>query len=336
MRREEDETEHAVGARMRVNVVTGGAVSWVFGDLIDRLRRLVKADIIVTERPLRHADVFHFWRPQAAVGGGDLSRAVLTCHGFGYWGEGRPIYGPDVVDAFRRAAAVIVLNAGDLRTLVRAGVSDERIHRIPHAVDADVFGLRPAHVPNAKLVIGRVGRPYGEADDPHTGCECKGRATLHQIMLGLQHRAGGIKWLLLGGGWEQEERFGRRLGYEVEFVERERIGYPEGFAEAYRRMDVYLVTSRAEGGPASLPEAMACGVWPLCTPVGMCGDLISPGLNGDLYPVNGHEAAIGQLEALLEDRTAIEQQREAVRGSVLGMTWRRWAEAHQAVYGSVA
>lgn len=25
-----------------------------------------------------------------------------------------------------------------------------------------------------------------------------------------------------------------------------------------------------------------------------------------------------------------------VRGSVLGMTWRRWAEAHQAVYGSVA
>jgi glycosyltransferase involved in cell wall biosynthesis len=322
---------------MRVNVVTGWGVEWVFADLLERLTRLVPdTDIVVTERPLPAADVLHFWRPQAAVGVIDLSRAVLTCHGFGYWAADRPIYGPEVVEAFKRAAAVIVLNSLDEQQLRRHGVPPERIHRIPHAVGPHIFTLRPEHGPGGKLCIGRVGRPYGPPDDPVHGVECKGRATLHEIMCGLRHRAREIVWLLLGAGWEQEERLARQIGYAVEFRQRERVGYPQGFVRAYHRMDVYLVTSRSEGGPASLPEAMACGVWPLCTPVGMCADLICPGLNGDLCPVNAHEAAIGRLEALLEDRQRLDQQREAVRASVLGMTWSQWAKAHRAVYQSVA
>ncbi|MGD8238891.1 MAG: glycosyltransferase [Armatimonadota bacterium] len=322
---------------MRVNVVTGGPVDWVFADLVDRLKQIVAAtDIVVTERPLDQADVLHFWRPQAAVGVPDLSRAVLTCHGFGCWGTGRPIYGEGVIHAFRRAAGAIVLNTADAERLQWQGIEPERVHCIPHAVDSDVFALRPEHDPAQRLVIGRVGRPYGRLDDPVRGVECKGRATLDEIMRGLRHRAPEVKWLLLGAGWEHEERLARDLGYAVEFAAREDVGYPRGHVAAYHRMDVYLVTSRAEGGPASLPEAMACGVWPLCTPVGMCTDLICPGLSGELYPVNGHGAAIGQIEALLDSRGRLEHEREAVRASVLSMTWRRWAEAHQAVYESVA
>ena len=340
---------------MRVNIVTGWGVDWVFADLIDRLRHFVKADVVVTERPLDggrkrpqaggrskrraqkrpQADVFHFWRPQAAVGVEDLSRAVLTCHGLGYWAggergaQGRPIYGPQVIEAFRRAAAAIVLNSGDEQELQRHGLSQERIHGIPHAVDPEVFALRREHDPASKLVIGRVGRPYGPPDDPHSGVECKGRATLHEIMQGLKRHGGQIKWLFLGQGWEHEHALAQRLGFESMFIARTQRSYPDGFVAAYHEMDVFLVTSRAEGGPASLPEAMACRVWPVCTPVGMCADLIRPGLNGELYPVNCHEAATGQLEALLEDRERLEQQRQAVRASVLSLTWSRWAEAHR-------
>jgi glycosyltransferase involved in cell wall biosynthesis len=327
---------------MHVNVVTGWCVDWVFADLIERLQALAKADIVATERPredasvLQNADVLHFWRPQAAVGVADLSRAVLTCHGFGQWSAARPIYGPKVIEAFTRAAAVIALNSRDEEQLRRHGVARERIHRIPHAVDPSVFTLRPEHHRDGKLVIGRVGRPYGPPDDPRHGVECKGGSTLHGIMHGLREHKDRIKWLFLGQGWELEETLARALGYEATFRRREEVGYPHGYVLAYHEMDVFLVTSRAEGGPASLPEAMACGVWPLCTPVGMCADLVRPGLNGELYPVNGHEAAAGCIEALLDVREPLDQQRDAVRGGVLSMTWRRWADAHMAAYESVA
>lgn len=334
---------------MRVNLVTGSAVSWVFADLVDRLRELVPADIVVTERPQPDADVFHFWRPQAAMHIEDLSRAVLTCHGFGCWHDGNPIYGPGVVRAFQRAHSAIVLNQMDASQLLPAcETGGAQLHIIPHAVDAETFTLRPEHDQADKLCIGRVGRPYGPADDPRTGTECKGRATLHEIMGLLQEHRDEIQWLFLGAGWEQELAMARQLGYEAEFVLRTADNYPAAFVAAYHATDVFLVTSRAEGGPASLPEAMACGVWPVCTRVGMCPDLLGQirlpsgphstdkPLVGDLYGVNDHNAAAAAITKLIGRRELLENARPMLRSFVAGWTWERWARAHADVYEAVA
>lgn len=45
----------------------------------------------------------------------------------------------------------------------------------------------------------------------------------------------------------------------------------------YHALDLYLITSREEGGPKGLIEALASGVPVVSTPVGMCVDLL-PGL----------------------------------------------------------
>ena len=48
----------------------------------------------------------------------------------------------------------------------------------------------------------------------------------------------------------------------------------------YNALDLYLVTSRVEGGPLALVEAMACGIPLITTDVGMARDIIINGENG--------------------------------------------------------
>lgn len=326
---------------LRVNVVTGdGPVDWVFADLLARLdAHLPEVEFIRTAEPVSDTicDVLHFYRPQAAVDIGNLTQAVLTHHGFGKrWKQGKvqDLHGEDDFAAHRRAGMTLVLNSIDWAILLENGVKPERIMTVPHAVDTSVFTPRPQHDPQLPLVIGRVGRPYGPCDDENAGEENKGRATLRAIMRELAPEADDLFWILMGSGWEEDIAFAHDHGHDCMYVERVPDGYPRDYVAAYHQMDAYLVTSRSEGGPASLPEAMACGVWPITTPVGMCTDLVGAG-TGDLYPVNGHAVAADLILAKLADRAGLENARGAVREKVAGWTWGAWAQAHLQAYERV-
>ena len=64
----------------------------------------------------------------------------------------------------------------------------------------------------------------------------------------------------------------------------------DGVAKAYRALDVCLVTSRDEGGPKAVLEAMATGVPLVTTRVGQAADLVSHSRNGyivDVEDANG-------------------------------------------------
>ena len=56
----------------------------------------------------------------------------------------------------------------------------------------------------------------------------------------------------------------------------------EEMVEYYQRLDLYLCTSRTEGGPHPLLEASACGVPIISTKVGHAPELIEQGVNGFL------------------------------------------------------
>ena len=53
----------------------------------------------------------------------------------------------------------------------------------------------------------------------------------------------------------------------------------------YSVLDVYLITSRTEGGPKLVLEAFACGIPVVSTRVGMCADLIDDSVNGFLCDI---------------------------------------------------
>ena len=50
----------------------------------------------------------------------------------------------------------------------------------------------------------------------------------------------------------------------------------------YHALDIYLITSREEGGPMGLLESAACGTPVITTDVGMAKDLVIDGYNGFL------------------------------------------------------
>jgi glycosyltransferase involved in cell wall biosynthesis len=62
--------------------------------------------------------------------------------------------------------------------------------------------------------------------------------------------------------------------------------------QAYDAIDVCLVTSRDEGGPRAVLEAMATGVPLVSTRVGQGADLVQPGRNGWLAEVEDVEALV--------------------------------------------
>ena len=89
----------------------------------------------------------------------------------------------------------------------------------------------------------------------------------------------------------------------------------EALAKLYHPLDLYLVTSREEGGPMALMESMASGVPVVSTRVGMAPDLIVDGVSGALAEVDDIEAicekALGLLALPDEGRALKAAAREA-------------------------
>ena len=68
------------------------------------------------------------------------------------------------------------------------------------------------------------------------------------------------------------------------------------------KSQVFLLTSRFEGMPNALMEAMACGVPSISTDCDMGpAELISDGENGYLVPVDDVDAITQKLELLIDD-----------------------------------
>ena len=68
----------------------------------------------------------------------------------------------------------------------------------------------------------------------------------------------------------------------------------EDLPSLYDAIDLYIITSREEGGPKACLEAMAKGVPLITTEVGQCKDLVEPGKNAMMAP-------IGDIDRLYEE-----------------------------------
>lgn len=67
----------------------------------------------------------------------------------------------------------------------------------------------------------------------------------------------------------------------------------------YSVLDLYLITSRTEGGPKSVLESLACGVPVVSTCVGMSKDIIEDNINGFLCNIEDVDQICERSEALI-------------------------------------
>jgi glycosyltransferase involved in cell wall biosynthesis len=102
---------------------------------------------------------------------------------------------------------------------------------------------------------------------------------------------------------------GPARGYVKKRLEKANIPYlhhylddPNKVARYFKVVDLYMVTSREEGGPKAILESMASGVPLVSTKVGMAPDVIKDGENGYLVDVEDVEGLYARACEVIESK----------------------------------
>jgi glycosyltransferase involved in cell wall biosynthesis len=208
-------------------------------------------------------------------------------------------------------ARIQVTNAAMEELVLGTGVVAGKVHRIPIGIDTAAFALRSGadraearralDLPDSAFVVGsfqKDGVGWDEGLEPKL---IKGPDVLLAVAERLRERVPSLHVLVTGPA----------RGYVIAGFERLGIPYRhallpsvEGVAQAYAAIDVCLVTSRDEGGPRAVLEAMATGVPLVTTCVGQASDLVRDGENGWLAEVDDVDAlveATARIAELAED-----------------------------------
>jgi glycosyltransferase involved in cell wall biosynthesis len=221
---------------------------------------------------------------------------------------------------FDRAYATLREHAGridrvqvtheEMRELVvGAGVRAARVFKIPIGVDLERFPLA-SPVPHAGFVIGsflKDGVGMGDGLEPKV---LKGPDTFVAVISQLRETIDELSVLLTGParGWVRREL--DRIGVPYRhLVLRSR----DELARAYAEADVCLVTSRQEGGPKAVLEAMASGVPLVTTRVGQATELVRDGENGVLAEVDDVDALAAAVQRVHDDGALRDRLRAAGR-----------------------
>ena len=300
-----------------VAFVTEGAnwtIPWVGKSYADGIEARFPGTVALTARPYALFDrVVHFgsqffWQSWADAVSASNRLVVSYFHG-------KPEDGPEMarnIDYFManqsRLARIVTAASPVERRLLDWGVPRDRLVRVPLGVDTALF--RPADdgeraalrarfgVPDGSLCIGsfqKDGVGWGDGMEPKL---IKG-PDLFVEAVGRLAREFPVFVLLTGPA----------RGYVKAGLERQGIPYHHAFhedyravAECYRALDLYLMTSREEGGPQCLLESMASGVPIVSTRTGMAEDVVVDGLNGALVEVGNLDALVTSSAAFLGDR----------------------------------
>ena len=200
---------------------------------------------------------------------------------------------------------------------------------VPHGVDADFFHrrkVRPSRfgIPRGRFVAGFLGNKGSDLDYGRKGTD---------VLLELARKAAAAIpnfHLVMGGpGWDKEVQDLKAMGVSVSAT-----GYlrKADLPALYSALDVYLLTSRVEGGPVTILEAMACETAVVSTRVGAVPRWVVDGINGysaDVGDVDCLLAGILALHSSPEHRAAILRQG---RATAVAHSWGKMLAPLEDVY----
>jgi glycosyltransferase involved in cell wall biosynthesis len=214
-----------------------------------------------------------------------------------------------------RIGRIQVTHAEMHELVTDAGVDSDRVFRIPIGVDVEHFPLGPER-PESTFVIGSFLKDGVGMDDGLEPKLLKGPDTFVAVVARLREAIPELSVLLTGPARGYVRRELERLGLPYRHVV---LSSRDELASAYHAVDVCLVTSRQEGGPKAVLEAMATGVPLVTTRVGQATELVRDGENGLLADVDDVDALVAAVERVHGDG----QLRARLRGA-----GRETAEAH--------
>jgi glycosyltransferase involved in cell wall biosynthesis len=212
--------------------------------------------------------------------------------------------------------------------LVDLGVNPEKIVVIPLGIDLSLF--KPASlkekqkikkqlgIPSDRIIIGsfqKDGVGWGEGLKPKL---IKGPDIFVEVA-GKLAQDYPIFILLVGParGYVKQELEKRNIPYR-------NIGYLKNFKEIakyYQALDLYLITSKIEGGPKQILETIASGIPTVSTTVGMIPDIIENGKEALLAEVEDTEGLAKKAERVIKDKNLARNLIENGLSMVQNYSW---------------
>ena len=205
-------------------------------------------------------------------------------------------------------------------TVVPHGVDNQFFRR--HSVRQSRFGIPPG-----KFVVGFVAKKGSDLDYGR-----KGTDVLFEVVRKAAQAIPNFHLVMGGPGWEADIAKLNARGISASAT-----GYirKADLPALYSALDVYLVTSRVEGGPCTILEAMACETAVVSTRVGAVPQWIVDGVNGysaEIDDVEGLLAAIVALHGAPERKAAIVR---AGQSTAAEHSWDRMLSPLEGVYDAM-
>jgi len=164
------------------------------------------------------------------------------------------------INRYKEAQLVVCLNSIQQKILKEKGIFNTTV--IPHGYNHNILKptIKRKRV-NRKITLGFFSSFYPRL--------VKGEDYLIELSKELSPKF--FKFILVGSKRGELAKELIKSGFECEVYEN--LPYVL-FQNLYQKIDVLLITSRFEGGPASLPEAIATATPVITTKVGMATDFL--------------------------------------------------------------
>ena len=232
--------------------------------------------IKVSLNPIEGARVYHYHRPNFEE---KLQRnSIVTVHHD--LEDNNPLINhSDFINRYKEANKVVCLNKRQIHYL-SFNYKIENTELIPHGVDiTNLFYRKKEFDPTRKFIIGIISKRYDR--------RVKGEAYLYEILKRIDRNK--IEFMFVGEGRVKESIICEYFDFQNTFYED--LSYSL-YPEIYSKIDLLLVPSLFEGGPANIPEAIFSGVPILGRNIAMISDYLIDGFNGFFLSGNFDEDAV--------------------------------------------
>ncbi len=291
------------------HVMSSDQKSKIFDDILGYFTKHSPNDIqhIESVKPLDGALVRHYHRPQ--VEKSLIAPCVVTVH-----------HDLDESDSwlsiekflprYKEANVIICLNTIQKEILASHGIENTVV--IPHGYNTKFIKPNlntPRHL-NGKIQIGIISRRYPR--------KVKGEAYIFELLKRLDPEH--FSFVLLGTDRLITAKYLQSMGFE--YICFENAPYSI-IADAYQIIDLLLMTSRYEGGPANIPEAVAAAVPIYCNPIGMAKDLVMNDINGRHLSMDVDTDYNSHFKPLVDSQLLFKLKNGAIENRESAITWQQ-------------